>query len=898
MIPSAAFATEHVDKVYSEVVIEEATYNVSLINNSVVYNNSVQAPTLKLTKSGGGTYEGAAPVLSYIDKGNKSASYVTNAGTYKVIAIIGSDKWYVGDFTIKPYDLNGISISIDNQTSAPSSVNTMPAGAKYYRGSTLLTEGTSVISNGLTVTMTNVGKRYTVSFDTVEDGNYVGTVSPTSFDIVSSIEGNASEIREKKGNSPIEQINAGEYTGTEKNVKDLFELWYKGDSSTATKQLDYGKDYTFTCPDKKNVGNHTVTIQGKGEYGGTKTLKLVITARDADTCVKAEKIEDQTVATKSFVEPVLKDTKLGVTLVKDKDYYITSRRGEAGETGYVTVAFKGNYAGTALDIPFNVVSDDKNVEKMDVYYGSEKIEGEKAFPNAYMYNNASQPVKGITVYKDSTDYKNNKSFSTSYYDVVYDYSQDGKTVSTTAPKEATTYSVYIVGKNGYAGKKLVGTYKIPKFDIKNTTITVSAASATATPSVTVKSIYDNITFVKDKDYTVTSSSYVSNGKIWVTISPKETGNLTGSPRSDYYPVSAKSISSCRVYFTNGRNSASYTGSSIVVDVRVEDGYYNILRERTDYTISYKLNGKDVSAIKDAGTYTIEIKGINGYTGTTSLTFTVIGTDISGYTVTLKESSVNATGYSQTPVITSVKKGTYYSLSSSDYTVTYQDSNGKTVSTMSAPGTYKVVVTGKNGYSGSTSASFRIVGLPQTVTVNQDSYKVYDDSDVFKITAKATGDGTGFTYTSSNPAVASVSSTGYVTPHKVGKAVITVTTTGNKKSEPTSKEVIVKVYPDKVKISKKPWTDGKKAQMKVRWGYQDGVTKYQVRYSRDKNFKSGTYLTKTVKAHGKDYTTQSTTISKLKRGYTYYFKVRAVYTDPVTGENYYGSWSPWRSAKTK
>ena len=87
-------------------------------------------------------------------------------------------------------------------------------------------------------------------------------------------------------------------------------------------------------------------------------------------------------------------------------------------------------------------------------------------------------------------------------------------------------------------------------------------------------------------------------------------------------------------------------------------------------------------------------------------------------------------------------------------------------------------------------------------------------------------------------------------------------------------------------------------MKVRWGYQDGVTKYQVRYSRDKNFRKGTYLTKTVKAHGKDYTTQSTTISKLKRGYTYYFKVRAVYTDPVTGDNYYGSWSLWRSARTR
>ena len=217
--------------------------------------------------------------------------------------------------------------------------------------------------------------------------------------------------------------------------------------------------------------------------------------------------------------------------------------------------------------------------------------------------------------------------------------------------------------------------------------------------------------------------------------------------------------------------------------------------------------------------------------------------------------------------------------------------------MSAPGTYKVIVTGKNGYTGSTSTTFKIVGLAQTVTVEKDSYKVYTTSDYFRIDARATGEYSGFTYTSSNPAVASVSSAGYVTPKKVGRAVITVTAVGKNKYESASKTVEVKVYPSKVKLSKKPWTAGKKAQLKVRWGYQDGVTKYQVRYSRDKKFKAGTYLTKTVKAHGKDYTTQSTTLTKLKRGYTYYVKVRAVYTDPVTGDNYYGSWSGWRSAKT-
>lgn len=324
-----------------------------------------------------------------------------------------------------------------------------------------------------------------------------------------------------------------------------------------------------------------------------------------------------------------------------------------------------------------------------------------------------------------------------------------------------------------------------------------------------------------------------------------------------------------------------------------------MTENLDYKITYKdAAGKVVYALKDAGTYSVIVEGINAYTGTKTLTFTINGTDISGYTVTLKEASVNATGYAQTPVITSVKKGYYYSLTANDYTVSYQDSTGKTVTSMSAPGTYKVVVTGKNGYSGSTYATFRIVGLPQTVTVTQDSYKVYATSDSFKITAKASGDATGFTYTSSNPAVASVSAAGYVTMHKVGRAVITVTATGMKKYDPASTTVEVKVYPKKGYITKKPWTDGKKYQAKVRWTYQDGATSYQVRYSRDKNFGAGTYKTKTVKAHGKDYTTQSTTLKSLKSKSTYYIKVRAVYTDPVTGDTYYGAWSGWRSVKTK
>lgn len=136
-----------------------------------------------------------------------------------------------------------------------------------------------------------------------------------------------------------------------------------------------------------------------------------------------------------------------------------------------------------------------------------------------------------------------------------------------------------------------------------------------------------------------------------------------------------------------------------------------LSEGTDYKLTYKNSKKqEVSYCQDTGSYTVVITGINAYTGTKELTFTITGTDISKYTVILKYASVNATGSAQTPEIVSVKYGSNSSLTANDYTVSYQDSNGKTVEAKNliAPGTYKVVVTGKNGYSGSTYATFRIV----------------------------------------------------------------------------------------------------------------------------------------------------------------------------------------------
>ena len=650
------------------------------------------------------------------------------------------------------------------------------------------------------------------------------------------------------------------------------------------KTLVEGTDYTVSySPGLVNAGPVVATITGTGKYYESITKTFTIEKRAFSNV----SITIPNVAQGSSIAPVVKDG--DKILVNGTDYYYVDPGISVVGSQTIDIIGTGNYTGKK-SASFSVIDSSK-------VFNDTNVTAESYAP----YYSGSKQYQTITVVIGNTTLRNGT-------DYKVEYTKAGKTNS--YAEDAGTYTVTITGIGSYSGT-VTKYFTVNAVPLDWAEIVLGSSTVlnngVYVPKVTVKHIGGGYSF-KESDYNVSyyvPSTVTSWSKPYVTVTPKEGGNLVATATTPKltkeFSLASRNLSNCTVTFTDSRTSKNYDGNaSFKPPVTVKDYSINkTLTENLDYKITYKdAAGKVVYALKDAGTYSVIVEGINAYTGTRTLTFTINGTDISGYTVTLKDASVNATGYAQTPVITSVKKGYYYSLTSNDYTVSYQDSTGKTVTSMSAPGTYKVVVTGKNGYSGSTYATFRIVGLPQTVTVTQNSYKVYATSDSFKITAKASGDATGFTYTSSNPAVASVSSTGYVTMHKVGRAVITVTTTGMKKYDPASETVEVKVYPKKGYLTKKPWTDGKKYQAKVRWTYQDGATSYQVRYSRDKNFGARTYKTKTVKAHGKDYTTQSTTLTSLKSKSTYYIKVRAVYTDSVTGDTYYGAWSGWRSVKTK
>jgi hypothetical protein len=219
------------------------------------------------------------------------------------------------------------------------------------------------------------------------------------------------------------------------------------------------------------------------------------------------------------------------------------------------------------------------------------------------------------------------------------------------------------------------------------------------------------------------------------------------------------------------------------------------------------------------------------------------------------------------------------------TLTYQSNNSKI--TVSNEG----VITISKNYAGSAKITItaRASGYKKAtktiiVTVNQIKGKV-SASNVVKTTKtakqtvslKATGSGT-LTYSSNNKSVTVKNGQVTIAKNFVGQATITVKAAASGIYQSASKKITVTVNPTGVKLSKLSNEKGKK--LTVTWKKNAQVTGYQVQCATDKNFKT---IVKKVTS-----SKTSTTISGLKKGKTYYVRIRTY--KKVSGNNYYSSWS--------
>lgn len=185
---------------------------------------------------------------------------------------------------------------------------------------------------------------------------------------------------------------------------------------------------------------------------------------------------------------------------------------------------------------------------------------------------------------------------------------------------------------------------------------------------------------KDENGNDTETVKIGGEEVSKTVTDKDTGKET---------IVSK------VWIGGLQDSYCYTGSAIKPAFHVYDGTKQ-LKEKTDYTVSYKNN-------KDAGSATIEIKFKGNYKDTKAetLSFTISKAEL-GKDIIAHEVGVAQKKSAQKPVPVLTWAATGKTVSSKNFDISYSPS------TVKAAGEYTATITPKSGsgsknFSGSTSA---------------------------------------------------------------------------------------------------------------------------------------------------------------------------------------------------
>jgi len=110
------------------------------------------------------------------------------------------------------------------------------------------------------------------------------------------------------------------------------------------KTLTRNTDYTLTYKNNTNAGTATVTVTGKGNYTGSKSVTFRILTKKL-TSPTVSSIPDKTYTGSPICPtPTVKDG--NKTLTRNTDYTLTYKNNTNVGTATVTVTFKGNYSGS------------------------------------------------------------------------------------------------------------------------------------------------------------------------------------------------------------------------------------------------------------------------------------------------------------------------------------------------------------------------------------------------------------------------------------------------------------------------------------------------------------------------------------------------------------------------
>lgn len=378
-------------------------------------------------------------------------------------------------------------------------------------------------------------------------------------------------------------------------------LTYNGSTLSPAVTVKYGNatlkkntDYTVAYSNNVNAGTGTITITGKGIYGGS--VKKTFTIKKLGISATAVSGTGNKVYTGSAIKPVPAVKADGRTLKNGTDFTVSYKNNTEPGTATLIVNGKGNYSGS-VSKTFKITA--RAINDVEVTVPDTVFTGEQVRPD-------------VVVSYGSYQFISDSDYTLSFKDNV----------------NIGTASVVVTGKNHLSGSRTV-TFPIEKADISSTEIAVKNATFTGSA---IKSDVDvrlgNVTLKEGTHYTLSYKNNVNAGTAQVTISGK--GSLEGAVTMSF-TIAKADISKASIS-ANG----TYAPDGVKIGINAKFGNYTL--KSSDYSFT---------APTAAGEQTLTISGNGNFSGKTTVKCNVakadianaksslsLSTDGKGYTVTV------------------------------------------------------------------------------------------------------------------------------------------------------------------------------------------------------------------------------------------------------------------------
>lgn len=378
-------------------------------------------------------------------------------------------------------------------------------------------------------------------------------------------------------------------------------LTYNGSTLSPAVTVKYGNatlkkntDYTVAYSNNVNAGTGTITITGKGIYGGS--VKKTFTIKKLGISATAVSGTGNKIYTGSAIKPVPAVKVGGRTLKNGTDFTVSYKNNTEPGTATLKVTGKGNYSGS-VSKTFRITA--RAINDVEVTVPDTVFTGEQVKPD-------------VVVSYGNYQFINNSDYTLSFKDNV----------------NIGTASVVVTGKNHLSGSRTV-TFPIEKADISSTEIAVK--NATFTGSAIKSDVYvrlGNVTLKEGTHYTLSYKNNVNAGTAQVTVSGK--GSLEGAVTKSF-TIAKADISKASI-----SASGTYAPDDVKIGINAKFGNYTL--KSSDYSFA---------APTAAGEQTLTISGNGNFSGKATVKCNVakadianaksslsLSTDGKGYTVTI------------------------------------------------------------------------------------------------------------------------------------------------------------------------------------------------------------------------------------------------------------------------